>query len=47
MEDNFVLEPLEDFVPEEVLTEDGKAYQTFPHKQGCDGHFGVLLKRVK
>lgn len=46
MEDNFVLEPLEDFVPEEILTEDGKAYQTFPHKHGCDGHFGVLLKRV-
>lgn len=47
MDDNFVLEPLEDFVPEEVLTEDGKAYQTFPHIHGCDGHFGVLLKRVK
>ncbi|MFN1834066.1 16S rRNA (cytosine(967)-C(5))-methyltransferase RsmB [Balneola sp. MJW-20] len=45
--DNFVLEPLEDYLPEEVLTEDGKAYQTFPHKHGCDGHFGVLLKRVK
>tara|TARA_R110002096_G_scaffold432976_4_gene650823 strand:+ start:21237 stop:22559 length:1323 start_codon:yes stop_codon:yes gene_type:complete len=47
MDDNFVLEPLEDFVPEEVLTEDGKAYQTFPHIHGCDGHFGVLLKRIK
>lgn len=47
MDDNFVLEPLEDFVPEEVLTEGGKAYQTFPHIHGCDGHFGVLLKRVK
>ena len=45
--DNFELEPLEDFVPEEILTEDGKAYQTLPHKHGCDGHFGVLLHRVK
>lgn len=47
MENNFELEPLEDFVPEEVLAEDGKAYQTFPHLHGCDGHFGVMLKRVK
>lgn len=45
--DNFELESIEDFVPEEVLMEGGKAYQTFPHKHGCDGHFGVLLKRVK
>lgn len=45
--DNFELEPLDDYLPEEVLTEGGKAYQTFPHKHGCDGHFGVLLKRVK
>lgn len=45
--DNFELEPLEDYLPEEVLMEGGKAYQTFPHKHGCDGHFGVLLKRVK
>lgn len=47
MDDNFELEPLDDFVPEEILVENGKAYQTFPHKHGCDGHFGVLLKRVK
>ncbi len=47
MDDNFELEPLEDYVPEEVLAEDGKAYQTLPHVHGCDGHFGVLLKRVK
>lgn len=47
MDDNFVLEPLEDYVPEEVLAEDGFAYQTLPHVHGCDGHFGVLLKRVK
>lgn len=45
--DNFELEPLDDYLPEEVLAEDGKSYQTFPHKHGCDGHFGVLLKRVK
>ncbi|MBO6792353.1 MAG: 16S rRNA (cytosine(967)-C(5))-methyltransferase RsmB [Balneolaceae bacterium] len=47
MDDNFELLPLEDYVPEEVLAEDGFAYQTFPHKHGCDGHFGVLLERVK
>ncbi len=45
--DNFELEKLEDFLPEEVLIEDGYAYQTYPHKHGCDGHFGVRLKRVK
>jgi 16S rRNA (cytosine967-C5)-methyltransferase len=45
--DNFELQHLEDFVPEEVLTENGLAYQTLPHKHGCDGHFGVLLSRVK
>lgn len=45
--DNFELEKLDDFLPEEVLVEDGYAYQTYPHKHGCDGHFGVRLKRVK
>ncbi|MEX0895253.1 MAG: 16S rRNA (cytosine(967)-C(5))-methyltransferase RsmB [Balneolaceae bacterium] len=45
--DNFELENLSDFLPEEVLIEDGKAYQTFPHKHNCDGHFGVRLVRVK
>lgn len=45
--DNFELEKLDDFLPEEVLAEDGYAYQTYPHKHGCDGHFGVRLKRVK
>lgn len=45
--DNFELEPLDDYLPEEVLAEDKLSYQTFPHKHGCDGHFGVLLKRVK
>jgi 16S rRNA (cytosine967-C5)-methyltransferase len=45
--DNFELQPLDDFVPEEVLSEDGLAYQTSPHKHGCDGHFGVLLERKK
>lgn len=43
----FELQPLEDFVPEEVLTEDGLAYQTYPHKHASDGHFGVLLIRTK
>tara|TARA_R100000908_G_C3756992_1_gene151831 strand:+ start:14381 stop:15700 length:1320 start_codon:yes stop_codon:yes gene_type:complete len=45
--DNFELEPLDIYLPEEVLSEDMLSYQTFPHKHGCDGHFGVLLKRVK
>ncbi|MEX2435173.1 MAG: 16S rRNA (cytosine(967)-C(5))-methyltransferase RsmB [Balneolaceae bacterium] len=45
--DNFELEKLDEFLPEEVLAEDGFAYQTFPHIHGCDGHFGVRLKRVK
>ncbi|MEX0928262.1 MAG: 16S rRNA (cytosine(967)-C(5))-methyltransferase RsmB [Balneolales bacterium] len=44
--DNFELQDLSDYLPEEVLAEDGKSYQTFPHKHHCDGHFGVLLKRV-
>ncbi len=44
---NFELESLEDYLPEEVLIEGGKAYQTFPHKHHCDGHFGVRMKRVK
>jgi 16S rRNA (cytosine967-C5)-methyltransferase len=45
--DNFELEKLDEFLPEEVLVEDGYAYQTLPHIHGCDGHFGVRLKRVK
>ena len=45
--DNFELESVEDYLPEEVIIEDGKAYQTFPHEHGCDGHFGVRLKRLK
>jgi len=45
--DNFELDDLTDYLPEEVLIEDGKAYQTYPHKHGCDGHFGVRLVRVK
>lgn len=45
--DNFELEPLDDYLPEEVLAEDFLSYQTLPHRHGCDGHFGVLLKRVK
>ncbi len=45
--DNFELQHLDDYLPEEVLTEDGMAYQTFPHKHHSDGHFGVLMKRLK
>jgi 16S rRNA (cytosine967-C5)-methyltransferase len=45
--DNYELEPLDEFLPEEVLTEGGLAYQTLPHKHGCDGHFGVRMKRIK
>ncbi len=45
--DNYELESLEDFLPEEVLAEDGFAYQTLPHVHGCDGHFGVRMVRVK
>ncbi|MEX2601219.1 MAG: 16S rRNA (cytosine(967)-C(5))-methyltransferase RsmB [Balneolaceae bacterium] len=45
--DNFELENLEDYLPEEVLAQDGKAYQTYPHKHKSDGHFGVRLVRVK
>ena len=45
--DNFELQNLEDYLDEDLLIEDGKAYQSYPHKHGCDGHFGVLLKRLK
>lgn len=45
--DNFELDDLSDYLPEEVLIEDGKAYQSYPHKHACDGHFGVRLVRVK
>lgn len=44
--DNFELQHLGDYLPEQVLAEDGLSYQTWPHKHNCDGHFGVLLKRV-
>ena len=43
---NFELQDLSDYLPEEVLIEGGKAYQTLPHVHHCDGHFGVLLKRI-
>lgn len=46
--DKFELVPAEDtIIPEEVLTEEGMAYQTWPHKHHCDGHFGALMTRVK
>lgn len=44
--DNFKLENLEDYLPEEVLSSDGLSYQTLPHIHKCDGHFGVLLRRI-
>ena len=43
--DNFELMSLENYLPDEVLSEDGKHYQTLPHVHHCDGHFGVLLHR--
>ncbi len=43
--DNFELEDLSGYLPEEVLAEDNKSYQTYPHIHNCDGHFGVLLRR--
>ena len=43
---NFEMQSVEGYVPDEVMVHGGLAYQTFPHKHGCDGHFGVLLKRT-
>ncbi|NGP86920.1 16S rRNA (cytosine(967)-C(5))-methyltransferase RsmB [Fodinibius halophilus] len=45
--DNFEMQSVEGYVPEEIMAHGGLAYQTLPHKHNCDGHFGVLLKRVK
>jgi 16S rRNA (cytosine967-C5)-methyltransferase len=45
--DHFELDSLEGDVPDEVLFAGGAAYQTYPHEHGCDGHFGVRLKRVE
>ncbi|PAU92883.1 16S rRNA (cytosine(967)-C(5))-methyltransferase [Aliifodinibius salipaludis] len=44
--ENFEMQSVEGYVPDEVIAHGGLAYQTFPHKHGCDGHFGVLLKRT-
>ncbi|MCW9711682.1 16S rRNA (cytosine(967)-C(5))-methyltransferase RsmB [Aliifodinibius salicampi] len=44
--ENFELQTVEGYVPEEVMVDGGFGYQTFPHKHNCDGHFGVLLKRT-
>ena len=44
--ENFEMQSVEGYVPDEVMVHGGLAYQTFPHKHGCDGHFGVLLKRT-
>lgn len=43
---NFEIQSVEEYVPNEVMAHGGLAYQTFPHKHDCDGHFGVLLKRT-
>lgn len=46
--DKFELVPVEgSIIPDEILAEEGLAYQTWPHKHDCDGHFGVLMRRVK
>lgn len=45
--ENFELQTVEGYVPDEVMIDGGFGYQTFPHKHRCDGHFGVLLERVK
>lgn len=44
--ENFEMQSVEGYVPDEVIAHGGLAYQTFPHRHGCDGHFGVLLKRT-
>lgn len=44
--ENFEMQSVEGYVPDEVIVHGGLAYQTFPHKHNCDGHFGVLLKRT-
>ncbi|WP_372634507.1 16S rRNA (cytosine(967)-C(5))-methyltransferase RsmB [Fodinibius sp.] len=45
--EHFELQTVEGYVPDEVMVDGGFGYQTFPHKHNCDGHFGVLLKRVE
>ena len=45
--ENFEMQTVAGYVPDEVIVHGGLAYQTFPHKHNCDGHFGALLKRVK
>ncbi|WP_138429398.1 16S rRNA (cytosine(967)-C(5))-methyltransferase RsmB [Fodinibius saliphilus] len=44
--ENFEIQSVEGYVPDEIIVHGGLAYQTLPHKHNCDGHFGVLLKRV-
>jgi 16S rRNA (cytosine967-C5)-methyltransferase len=45
--ENFELETVEGYVPDETMMEGNFGYQTLPHKHHCDGHFGVRMKRVK
>lgn len=44
--ENFEMQSVEGYVPDEVIVHGGLAYQTFPHKHNCDGHFGAVLKRT-
>ncbi|HKK46561.1 MAG TPA: 16S rRNA (cytosine(967)-C(5))-methyltransferase RsmB [Balneolaceae bacterium] len=44
--ENYELETVEGYVPEEVMVDGAFGYQTFPHRHDCDGHFGVRLKRT-
>ncbi len=44
--ENFELQTVEGYVPNETIVHGGLAYQTLPHKHQCDGHFGVRLKRT-
>src|SRR5690625_2521955 len=44
--ENYELQSVEGYVPDEALIDGGFGYQTFPHKHHCDGHFGVLLERI-
>ncbi len=43
--EEFSLDSLKGYIPEELLVEENTAYQTYPHRHHCDGHFGVRLTR--
>lgn len=44
--ENYELETVEGYVPDEVMVEGAFGYQTFPHRHNCDGHFGVRMRRT-